>query len=100
VKFKENFVANYSGSQFQAQHTSIHLQESQVFCHFWTRIVLKQHHLLTEEKLNETEARLEHTSYKSRKYLAQETGISKPPTAKVTKLYKLWSCKANVDHAM
>jgi hypothetical protein len=33
--------------------------------------------MLTEEKLDDTGARLEHTPRKSLKHLAQETGVSK-----------------------
>jgi hypothetical protein len=36
--------------------------------------------VLTEDKLDDTAGRLEHTPRKSLKRLAQETGVSKPNT--------------------
>jgi hypothetical protein len=45
----------------------------------------KKYCVLTEEKLDEIRARLEHTPQKSLRRLAQETSISKSSVAKVTK---------------
>jgi hypothetical protein len=51
----------------------------------------KQKHkcqVLTEEKLDDTVARLEHTPRKSLKHLAQETGVSKSGARTATELLK------------
>jgi hypothetical protein len=45
--------------------------------------------VLTEEKLDEIGARLEHTPRKSLKRLAQETGVSKSSARTATQLLKL-----------
>jgi response regulator of citrate/malate metabolism len=61
----------------------------------------KQKHkcrVLTEEKLDDIGARLEHTPRKSLKRLAQETGVSKSSARKTTQLLKLRPCKATVIH--
>jgi hypothetical protein len=49
--------------------------------------------VVTEEKLNETGTRLEHTPLKSLRHLAHETSISKSSEAKGMKLLELWPCK-------
>jgi hypothetical protein len=48
-----------------------------------------KHQVLTEEKLDDTGARLECTPGKSLKHLAQETGVSKPSARTETQLLKL-----------
>jgi biotin operon repressor len=63
----------------------------------------KQKHkcwVLPEEKLDDTEARFEHTSRKSLKFLAQETGVSKSNVRRATQLLKLGSYKTTVIHAL
>jgi hypothetical protein len=45
--------------------------------------------VLTEEKLDDIGARLEHTPRKSLKRLAQETGVSKSGARRSTQLLKL-----------
>jgi hypothetical protein len=67
----------------------------------------KQKHnrrVLTEEKLDDTEARLEHTPIKSLKRLAQETGVSKSSARTESQLLKpsseswrLVCCKCKKD---
>jgi hypothetical protein len=82
----ENFVINFPGSQFQAQQAPINLlRKSGLLGHFWTINQLKKLSVLTEEKLDMTEDRLEHMPHKSLRHLAQETSISKLSAAKVTK---------------
>jgi hypothetical protein len=52
----------------------------------------KQKHkrqVLTEEKLDDTGARLEHTPKKPLKHLAQETGVSKSSARTTTQMLKL-----------
>jgi hypothetical protein len=49
----------------------------------------RKRRVLTEEKLDEIGARLEHTPHKSLRCLAQEMGISKSSAATATKLLKL-----------
>jgi hypothetical protein len=44
--------------------------------------------VLTEEKLNDIGARLEHTPRKSLKHLAQEAGVSKSSARTATQLLK------------
>jgi hypothetical protein len=46
-------------------------------------------HVLTKEKLDKTEAILEHTPQKSLRRLAQETSISNSPSSTGTKLFKV-----------
>jgi hypothetical protein len=61
----------------------------------------KQKHkrrVLTEEKLDGTGARLEHTPRKSQK-LAQETGVLKSGARTATQLLKLRPYKTTVLHA-
>jgi hypothetical protein len=78
----ENFIVNFPVSQFQAQQESINLlRKSGLLGRFWTRDLLKKFCGLTEEKLDETGARLEHTPHKPLRRLAQETGISKSSAA-------------------
>jgi hypothetical protein len=67
-----------------------------------TRLLIdkKQKHkcrVLTEEKLDDREARLEHTRRKSLKLLAQETGVSRARGAK--QLLKLRPYKTTAIHA-
>jgi hypothetical protein len=47
-----------------------------------------KHRLLTEEKLDDIGARLEHTPRKSLKHLAQEIGMSKSSAKTATQLLK------------
>jgi hypothetical protein len=83
----ENFVVNFLGSQFQAQQASINLlRKSGLLGHFWTRNLLTNTNVFTEEKPDKVGARLEHTPQKSLRCLAQETSISKLPAAKAMKL--------------
>jgi hypothetical protein len=63
----------------------------------------KQKHkcqVLTEEKLDDIGARLEHTLRKSLKCLDQETGVSKYSTRMAAELLKLRACKSTVIHAL
>jgi hypothetical protein len=72
----ENFVVNFPRLQFQAQQASMNLLiKSGQLSHFWTRNLLKKRRVLTEEKLGEIRARLEHTRQKSLRRLVQETSI-------------------------
>jgi transposase len=62
----------------------------------------KQKHkrrLLTEEKLDDIGARLEHTTRKSLKCLAQETGVSKSSARTATQLLKPRLYKTTSTHA-
>jgi hypothetical protein len=93
----ENFVVNFPGSQFQAKQESINLLiKSGLLGHLRTINLLKTLHVITEKIPDEIRARLEHTPQKSLRRLAQETGISKSPTAKAMKLLKLRPFKATV----
>jgi transcriptional antiterminator len=56
--------------------------------------------MLTEEKLDEIGATLEHTPRKSLKHLAQETGVSKSSVRTATQLLKLRPYKTSVIHAL
>jgi hypothetical protein len=56
--------------------------------------------VLTEEKLDDREARLEHAPSKSLKCLAQETGGSKSSARMATQLLKLRPYKTTVIHAL
>jgi hypothetical protein len=56
--------------------------------------------VLTEEKLDDVGARLEHTPRKSLKCLAKETGVSKYSTRSATQLLKLRPYKTTVIHAL
>jgi hypothetical protein len=58
------------------------------------------HRVLTEEKLYDIGARLEHTPRKSLKRLAQETGVSKYSARTATQLLKLRLYKTTVIHAL
>jgi hypothetical protein len=58
------------------------------------KIYAKRGCLLTEEKLNEIGARLQHTPQKSLRCLTQEPSISKSVIALSTKLLKLHQYKA------
>jgi hypothetical protein len=63
----------------------------------------KQKHkcqVFTEEKLDDTGTRPEHTPRKSLKHLAQETGASKSSTRMTMQLLKLRPYKAKVIHAL
>jgi transposase len=63
----------------------------------------KQKHkrcVLTEEKLDDIGARLEHTPRKSLKCLAQETGVSKSSARMATQLLKLRPYKTTVLNAL
>ena len=51
--------------------------------------VNRRRHVLTEEILDETGERLEHTPQKSLKRLSQKTGVSVSSVQRVTKLLKL-----------
>jgi hypothetical protein len=52
---------------------------------------LKHHHcLLTQEKLENAGAELEHVPYKTLQHFAQEMGISAEYPRITTKLLKLW----------
>jgi hypothetical protein len=55
--------------------------------------------MLTEETLVDIGARLEHTSGKSLKRLAEETGVSKCSARMATRLLKLRPYKTTVIHA-
>jgi hypothetical protein len=55
--------------------------------------------VLTEEKLDDTGARLEHTPRKSLKHLTQETRMSKSSVRRATKLLKLRPYKTAVIYA-
>jgi hypothetical protein len=57
-------------------------------------------HVLTEEKLDDTRARLEHTPRKSLKCLVQETQALKSSARKPTELLKLRPYKTTVIHAL
>jgi hypothetical protein len=62
----------------------------------------KQKHkslVLTEEKLGDIGARLEHTPIKSLKRLTQEAGVSESSARRATELLKLRSYKTTVIHA-
>jgi hypothetical protein len=52
--------------------------------------------VLTEEKLDDIEARFEHTPRKSLKRLAQETGVSKSSARTATQLLKLGPYKTAI----
>jgi transposase len=54
------------------------------------------HRVLTEEKLGDIGAKLEHTPRKSQKRLTQETGVSKSSARRVAELLKLRSYKTTV----
>lgn len=56
--------------------------------------------VLTEEKLDEVGARLEHSPQKSLRLIAQETGISKTSARTATILLKLKSNKTAVVHEL
>jgi hypothetical protein len=63
----------------------------------------KQNHgprVLTEEKLDDIGARLEHTHRKSLKSLAQDTNVSKPNVREATQLVKLSPCKRTAFRAL
>jgi hypothetical protein len=63
----------------------------------------KQKHkrlVLTEEKLDDTGARLQRAPRKSLKCLARETGVSKSSTRTATQLLKLRPYKTIVIHAL
>jgi hypothetical protein len=63
----------------------------------------KQKHkcqVLTEERLDDIGARLEHTLRKLLKRLAQETGLSKSSARRATQLLKLRPNKTAVIHAL
>jgi hypothetical protein len=63
----------------------------------------KQKHkprVLTEEKLDDVGARLEHTHKKSLKHLAPETGMPKSSARKATQFLKFRSYKTNVIHTL
>jgi hypothetical protein len=55
--------------------------------------------VFTEEKLDDTGARVEHTPRKSLKRLAQETRVSKSSARSSTRLLKLRPYKTTVIHA-
>jgi hypothetical protein len=61
------------------------LIKSGLLDHFCTSNLLKKRHVLTEEELDEIRTRLDHTSQKSLRHLAQETDISKSSAAKAKK---------------
>lgn len=61
---------------------------------------VRQRRVLTEEKLDEVGARLEHTPQKSLRRLAQEVNISKSAAFVATKLLKLKPYKVTVVHAL
>jgi hypothetical protein len=56
--------------------------------------------VLTEEKLDDIEARFDYTSRKSLKRLAQVTGVSKSSARRSTQLLKLRPYKTTVMHAL
>jgi transposase len=56
--------------------------------------------VLTEEKLDDIGARLQHTPRKSLKRLAQETGVSKSSARIETRFLKLRPSKTTVIHAL
>jgi hypothetical protein len=56
--------------------------------------------VLTEVKLDDTRARLGHTSRKSLKHLDQETEVSKSSARTATQLLKLRSYKTTVIHTL
>jgi transposase len=58
-----------------------------------------KHRVLTEEKLDDIGARLDHTPRKSLKRLAQETEESKSSSRRATQLLKLRPYKTAVIHA-
>jgi hypothetical protein len=63
----------------------------------------KQKHklrVLTEEKLDDIKARLEHTPRKSLKRLVQDFGVSNSSARRATQLLKLIPCKITVIHAL
>jgi hypothetical protein len=63
----------------------------------------KQKHkrrVLTEEKLDDTGTRIEHTPRKSLKRIAQETGVSKSNARSSTQLLKLRPGKTTVIHVL
>lgn len=51
-------------------------------------LLLDKKHI-TEEKVDKTGHKLNYSLQQSMRYLAQETGLSKPSTAKVMKMFKL-----------
>jgi hypothetical protein len=55
--------------------------------------------VLTEDKLDDTGARLEHATRKSLKRLAQETGVLKSSARRATELLKHRPYKTTVIHA-
>jgi hypothetical protein len=57
-------------------------------------------HVLTNENLDDTEARFQHTPRKSLKRLAQETGVSKSSARRATQLLKLRPHKTTAIHAL
>jgi hypothetical protein len=56
--------------------------------------------MLTEEKFDDTGARLEHIHGKSTIHLAQETGVSKSSARKATQLPKLRPYKITAIHSL
>jgi DNA-binding MurR/RpiR family transcriptional regulator len=55
--------------------------------------------VITEEKLDDTGARLEHATRKSLKRLAQETGVSKSSARRATQLLNRRPYKPTAIHA-
>jgi hypothetical protein len=97
----ENFDINFVMKEFpirQTIHTFVNkLRPTGLL------IDKKQKHkcqAFTEEKLNDTGAKLEHTPRKSAKCLAQEIGVLKSSARTTTKLLKLRSSKKTAIHAL
>jgi hypothetical protein len=76
------------------------LRKTGLLGHFWTRNLMEKNHVLTKEKLRETDATLEHTPQKSLRCFAKETGISNISAAIAMKLLKLWPHNVTVVHAL
>jgi hypothetical protein len=56
--------------------------------------------VLTEEKLDDIAARLEHSPHKTFKRLAEETGVSKSTVRIAAQLLKPRSCETTVVHSL
>ncbi|KAJ4428890.1 hypothetical protein ANN_25883 [Periplaneta americana] len=90
-------VASFSGGGYSSQRT----EDSGTFSDIGgEKSGKQQRRVLTEEKLDEVGARLEHSPRKSLRRLAQEVNISKTSAFVATKLLKLKPYRLTVVHAL
>jgi hypothetical protein len=97
-KYPRKFYRKFRPSRFPTKQASRNITKIRSTGSVLNSRLAKERHVLTEEKLDRVWTRLDHTSLKSLRGLAQETGVSKSFATKTTNLLNLWPYKVTLSH--